>query len=108
MLYAPYALPTNATSANHGRAQPLGQPVIRITIESCLRPASKIVVSNFVISSGRYLSDSAIAKPQVGNATHAEEESLNPENSVLSSLYLCKRVLIAGRSTSAMLLMIKC
>ena len=61
-----------------GRAQPFGQPVIRIVISSSCTPASSNKSSILEISDGKYLSDSAIANPQVGKATHAIEFLRNP------------------------------
>jgi hypothetical protein len=42
----------------------------------------------------RTLSDSAIAKPHVGKATHAELDNLKPVNSRLSNLYCLSGSLI--------------
>src|SRR5699024_2491635 len=78
ILYLHGAFPIIAISANAGRVQPLGHPVILMVISSSFKPASSNRLSIFVISEGRYRSDSAIAKPQVGKATQAIEFFRNP------------------------------
>mmetsp|Transcript_12136 Transcript_12136/g.40284 ORF Transcript_12136/g.40284 Transcript_12136/m.40284 type:complete len:287 (+) Transcript_12136:87-947(+) len=68
--------PTNPSSAMYGRAQPLGQPVIRIkTVSSLGRPTLVIVARNRLLISGKPRSASVIARPHKGNAGHAMESA---------------------------------
>src|SRR5699024_11870152 len=60
-------------SANAAREHPFGQPDIRIVISCSSNPASSNNISILSIKLGKYLSDSAIANPQVGKATQAIE-----------------------------------
>ncbi|KPD00932.1 hypothetical protein LR69_00713 [Geobacillus sp. BCO2] len=53
MLYFPTALPTKAISASTWRAQPFGQPVMRIVISSSRKPFSSIISSILSSSFGK-------------------------------------------------------
>lgn len=53
-------------------------------------------------------SDSAMARPQVGNATQAEDDSRSPLWVRLSSLYLASSSFIAGTSASSMSARMRC
>lgn len=87
---------------------PLGQPVILITRSSLLTPASSQIFSTLSINTGKYLSDSAMAKPQVGKATQAELDSRTPEWSRLSRPHLASNLFISSRSSGATSERIKC
>ena len=53
-------------------------------------------------------SDSAMAKPQVGNATQAELDNLTPVYDKLSNLYCAKSAFIRGTSSPGISDSIKC
>ena len=53
-------------------------------------------------------SDSAIASPQVGNATQADEDCLNAVCERLSNLYLANRSLISSKFSVGISVMTKC
>ncbi|MNW00570.1 hypothetical protein D3C71_1960820 [compost metagenome] len=72
-MYFPGPLPINEISARAGLAHPFGHPVIRMTISSSLKPFDSRIGSILSRSDGKYLSDSAIASPQVGKETQAIE-----------------------------------
>ena len=70
-MYLPRALPTRPTSQLYGRAQPLGQPVMRIVNFSFDRPRRASSTSIWSMMPGRARSLSVIDRPHVGQATQA-------------------------------------
>ena len=71
MTYLFKLRPTNANSATYGRAQPFGQPVMRMEIGSSAMPTSSITPSSSSTRCGMARSASVMAKPQVGRAGQA-------------------------------------
>ena len=63
--------PTRPTSALYGRAQPLGQPVIRTVNRSSPSPCLSSSDSIWSINEGKARSASVTARPQVGSAGQA-------------------------------------
>ena len=61
-------------SALYGRAQPLGQPVIRTVNRSCSSPSRASSTSSWSSTPGRARSASVTARPQVGKAGQAIDQ----------------------------------
>ena len=87
---------------------PLGHPVMRMTMLSFLRPFSSRIVSILSTRTGRYRSDSAIARPHVGKATHADDERRRPEKSTLSSPYFLSSLAMVASSDGSISEIMRC
>src|SRR5690606_25712588 len=107
-LYLPMARPTNPISPKEDLAQPFGQPVILILISSDSKPFFLIMTSSLSIREGRYLSDSAKARPQVFKATQAMELRRRPVNlGLFRTPYLTNTASIASFCASSTLPIIR-
>ena len=73
-VYLPAAFPTRPTSELYGRAQPLGQPVMRTVNVSLESPKRASSTSNWSITPGSDRSASVIDRPHVGQATQAIDQ----------------------------------
>src|SRR5947208_3063732 len=89
-VYLPAVLPTKPMSELYGRAQPLGQPVIRIVNVSLDNPNRANSTSRPSMIPGKARSLSVIDNPHVGQATQAIDQRRAFEIS-FDSLTPCRR-----------------